>query len=68
MKTLKIGDKIKLTKSHYLFNDWAVGRSGEIKSIDTTTGTCLVSVNGKVLCVEAQDLRLEECNTAESAV
>ena len=71
-KIYKVGDKIKLVKSHYLFNDWAVGKSGKvIKALSNREyGTYKIEIDKRSLWVEAQDLQLvnQECNSGKNSV
>jgi|TARA_R110000782_G_scaffold103377_1_gene190835 hypothetical protein len=62
MKTYKAGDKVKLIKSHYLFNDWAVNKTGVVrqKMISLGAQSYVVDINDRLLCVEGQDLELED--------
>jgi len=64
MKSFEIGDKVKLMTSHYLFNDWAVGKSGVVrKSISNAVyETYMIEIDKRSLWVEALDLCLEAQN------
>ena len=62
MKTYKAGDKVKLIKSHYLFNDWAVNKTGFVKQKMISLGaqSYVVEINDRLLFVEGLDLELED--------
>jgi hypothetical protein len=64
MKTYEVGDKIKLVKSHYLFNDWAVGKSGVVRKVivNRNNSTYLIEINHRTLWVECHDLQQAEYN------
>ena len=69
MKSFKVGDKVKLMTSHYLFNDWAVGKSGVVRKlipiINSTFKSYMIEIDKQSLWVEGGDLCLERQN-AES--
>tara|TARA_R110000822_G_scaffold28380_1_gene84338 strand:- start:11 stop:310 length:300 start_codon:yes stop_codon:yes gene_type:complete len=64
MNEFKVGDKVKLMTSHYLFNDWAIGKSGVVKTsiVNWKYRTYMIEIENRSLWVESHDLRLEEHN------
>jgi len=64
MNEFKVGDKVKLMTSHYLFNDWAIGKSGIVKKaiINLEYRTYMIEIEKRSLWVEGHDLRLEGHN------
>ena len=72
MISFKVGDKIKLVKSHYLFNDWAVNKSGVvIKSIvNREYKTYKVEIEKRSIWVEGLDIQLDKqkCNSGKHSV
>ena len=62
MKTYKAGDKVKLILSHSLFKDWAVNQTGVVRQKMIILGALsyVVDINDRLLCVEGQDLELED--------
>ena len=64
MNEFKVDDKVKLMTSHYLFNDWAIGKSGVVKKsiVNLEYRTYMIEIENRSLWVESHDLRLEEHN------
>ena len=67
MNEFKVGDKVKLMTSHYLFNDWAIGKSGVVKKsiVNLEYRTYMIEIENRSLWVESHDLRLEEHNDCD---
>ena len=70
MNTFKSGDKVKLIRSHYLFNDWAINKIGIVrqKMISLGNQSYAVEIDDRLLCVEGQDLAIEDNDQPQQSI
>ena len=70
MHSFKPGDKIRLIRSHYLFNDWAINKTGVVrqKMIGLDKQSYAIEIDGRIICVEARDLENKEDHQSQQTI